>query len=313
MTTSPLGRIVEIAEDGRFLAKHRGFLTVSVKGAEIGRVPFDDIGAVIATSASASASCALLAELAERGIPFVLCGRNFAPAGLIWPVSGHHAQQRRIEAQANAAKPLSKQLWRQIVAVKIAQQGWALRQNGKASGAFDSMAGRVRSGDPENLEAQAARRYWPLLMGEAFRRDTDATGPNALLNYGYAVLRAATARAIVAAGLHPGLGIFHRHPLNAMPLADDLMEPFRPLIDLKVVDLLSRGEACVTTEAKRSLAAILISEEKTRAGQTPVSTCMIRLAASLADSYLTGAPDLEFPLRWMPHTARGPVGDDEKD
>ncbi|MGH7041543.1 MAG: CRISPR-associated endonuclease Cas1, partial [Acetobacteraceae bacterium] len=98
MTTSPLGRVVDIAEDGRYLARHRGFLVVSAAGAEVGQVPLDDLAAVIATSPATTASCALLAELAERGIPFVLCGRNYAPAGLLWPVSGHHAQQRRMEA-----------------------------------------------------------------------------------------------------------------------------------------------------------------------------------------------------------------------
>lgn len=313
MTASPLGRIVEIAEDGRFLAKSRGFLTVSTRGEEIGRVPLDDIGAVIATSISTSTSCALLAELAERGIPFVLCGRNFAPAGLIWPIAGHHAQQRRIEAQANITRPMAKKLWSRIVAVKIRRQGWALHRTGKPARAFDLMAARVRSGDPENLEAQAARRYWPLMMGDTFRRDIAADGPNALLNYGYTVLRSATARAIVAAGLHPGLGIFHRHPQNAMPLADDLMEPFRPLVDLKVVELLACGQDSITIEAKRILAAVLITEEETSAGRTPVSTCMIKLAASLAESYLTGKPVLEFPLRWVTPRLNGQADDGEND
>ena len=295
MTASPLSRIVEIAEDGRHLAKHRGFMTISAKRDEIGRVPLDDIGAVMATSPATTASCALLAELAERGIPFVLCGRNYAPAALLWPVAGHHAQQRRMEAQLDSTRVLDKRLWAQIVAAKINRQGWALSRAGKPAGAFTRLAQNVRSGDPDNLEAQAARRYWPLLMGASFRRDTDAEGANGLLNYGYTVLRAATARAIVAAGLHPGLGIFHRHPHNSMPLADDLMEPFRPLVDLIVLNLLQAGIDDVTPEAKRALARVLISEEATAAGETPLSTCIIRLAASLADSFLTGEPSLDFP------------------
>jgi CRISP-associated protein Cas1 len=303
VTASPLQRIVEIAEDGRHLAKSRGFLTVSLKGEEIGRVPLDDIGAVMATSASTTASCALLAELAERGIPFVLCGRNYAPAGLMWPVTGHHAQQRRMEAQLDTTRTLSKRLWAQVVIAKIKRQGWALAREGKPANAFKRLAQIVKSGDPDNIEAQAARRYWPLLMGDAFRRDVDADGANALLNYGYTVLRGATARAIVAAGLHPGLGIFHRHPQNTMPLADDLMEPFRPLVDLAVLDIMRSGTSQVTPEAKRSLAAILLTEETTAAGRTPVSTCMIRLAASLADSFLTGELALEFPILQLPRAA----------
>jgi CRISPR-associated protein Cas1 len=184
-----------------------------------------------------------------------------------------------------------------------------LVREGKPAGAFTRLAQSVKSGDPENIEAQAARRYWPLLMGEAFRRDVDGNGANALLNYGYTVLRAATARAIVAAGLHPGVGIFHRHPQNTMPLADDMMEPFRPLVDMKVLEIIRSGATQVTPEAKRTLAAILLSEEITSVGHTPVSTCMVRLAASLADSFLTGEPALEFPILHLPRAAQDPHED----
>ena len=296
MTTSPLGRVVDVAEDGRYLSKQRGFLVVSAAGTEVGRVPLDDLAAVIATSAATTASCALLAELAERGIPFVLCGRNYAPAGLLWPVAGHHAQQRRMEMQIERGPALAKRLWAEVVRAKIRRQGWTLARAGQRAGAFERLARLVQAGDPDNLEAQAARRYWPLLMGTAFRRDPDGDAANALLNYGYAVLRAATARAIVAAGLHPGLGIFHRHPHNAMPLADDLMEPFRPVVDWETYRLLAEGVGEVTPAAKRRLASVLVREEPTLAGHTPLATCMIRLAASLAESFLTGVPHLEFPL-----------------
>ncbi|MDR3530324.1 MAG: type II CRISPR-associated endonuclease Cas1 [Rhodopila sp.] len=300
MSLSPLGRVVEIAENGRYLAKSRGFLTVSVKGEEIGRVPLDDLGAVIATASGTSASCALLAELAERGVPFVVCGRNFSPAGLVWPVEGHHAQQRRMEAQIAAPRTLGKRLWSEIVAAKVLRQGATLAAVGQKAGAFARLARLVKSGDPENIEAQAARRYWHLLLGPEFRRDREAEGANGLLNYGYTVLRGATARAIAAAGLHPGLGIFHRHPHNAMPLADDLMEPFRPAVDLIVHGLVGAGVGELTPDAKRRLVGVLTAEETTRAGRTPLSTCLIRLAASLADSFMSGVPALELPLPGVP-------------
>lgn len=111
MSLSPLGRVVEVAEDGRHLSKQRGFLVIATGDEEVGRVPLDDLSAVIATAPGTTASCALLAELASRGIPFVLCGRDYAPAGLLWPVQGHHAQQRRMEAQLEATRPLAKRLW----------------------------------------------------------------------------------------------------------------------------------------------------------------------------------------------------------
>ncbi len=300
MSLSPLGRVVEVAEDGRHLSKHRGFLVIASRGEELARVPLDDLTAVIATALGTTASCALLAELASRGVPFVLCGRDYAPAGLLWPVQGHHAQQRRMEAQLDATRPMAKRLWAMVVQAKVRRQGWALMQAGQQAGAFVRLARLVRAGDPDNIEAQAARRYWPLLMGEAFRRDTEGGGANTLLNYGYAVLRGATARAVAAAGLHPGLGIFHRHPHNGMPLADDLMEPFRPIVDLCVRGLLREGVTEVTPDAKRRLVGLLRAEERTAAGTTPLSTCLIRLAASLADSFVTGEPALDLPYLKLP-------------
>jgi CRISPR-associated protein Cas1 len=133
------------------------------------------------------------------------------------------------------------------------------------------------------------------MMGEDFRRDASLPGANALLNYGYAVLRAGVARGLCAAGLHPSLGIFHRHPHNTLPLADDLMEPFRPLIDLAVRRLLADGAGEVDVTAKRALAALLVSDLPTDAGTSPLSTCLIRAAASLAESYLSGTAALVFP------------------
>ncbi len=305
MSLSPLGRMVEIAEDGRYLAKSRGFLTISVKGEEIGRVPLDDLGAVLATSPATTASTSLLADLAERGVVFVVCGRNYAPAALLWPVAGHHAQQRRMEAQLGASRPLGKRIWAEIVAAKLLAQGTALAAVGQPGGAFALLARQVRSGDPDNLEAQAARRYWRRLLGPDFRRDPDAGGANALLNYGYTVLRAATARAIAAAGLHPGIGIFHRHPHNTMPLADDLMEPFRPVVDLVVHSLLAGGVNEICPDAKHALVGALTTDLPTRAGRTPLMTCLIRFAASVADSFITGEANLDLPLARLKRAATG--------
>ncbi len=324
---SPLGRVIEIAEEGRHLSRERGFLVVSAGREEVGRVPLDDIAAVLATARGTSVSVALLAALAERGLPFVVPGANFAPAGLLWPMAGHHAVSRRMTAQIERTRPMEKRLWGQVVAAKIRRQGWTLQSAGRPAGAFVRLARLVRAGDPENLEAQAARRYWKLLFGGDFRRDADAEGTNALLNYGYAVLRAATARALCAVGLHPGLGIFHRHPENPMPLADDMMEPFRPAVDDTVRSLLGDGIAGVTVPAKRRLAAVLWQDERTAAGTTPLATAVLRSAQSLAESYLTGEAALEFPLFRLKETADGdeperisdhvagadvrPAGDDE--
>lgn len=294
-TTSPLGRVIEITEDGRHLAKDRGFLVVQAGREELGRVPLDDIAAVIATARGTSLSTPLIAALAERGTPLVLCGENFAPTTLIFPLAGHHAQQRRMEAQLDRTRPMAKRLWAQCVVAKLRAQAAALAEAGQPAAALLRMAVAVKSGDPDNLEAQGARRYWPMMLGQDFRRDPALPGTNGLLNYGYAVLRAGIARAICAAGLHPGLGIFHRHPHNPMPLADDLMEPFRPLVDAAVRGLLAAGATEVTMATKRVLAGLLVADLRTDAGNTPLATCLLRCAQSLAESYLEGVPALVFP------------------
>ena len=293
---TPIGRFVDVAEEGRHLSKERGFLVVEADRAVIGRVPLDDLAAVMATARGTTVSVALLSALAERGIPFVVAGANFVPNGLLWPLAGHHAASRRMEAQIHNTEALSKVLWQQTVATKIRRQGWALKQAGRPYHAFDLLARQVRPGDEGNREAQAARRYWPLLLGQEFRRDTERDGINALLNYGYAVLRAAVARALCAVGLHPGIGIFHRHPENPMPLADDVMEPYRPTLDHAVRQLVAEGVCEVTAIAKRRLVAVLLQDEQTAQGTSPLMTAILRTSQSLADSYLNNRAALVFPF-----------------
>ena len=190
-------RIVDIATDGRHLAAHRGFLIVSEGREEVGRVPLDDVAAVIVHAHGITWSTNLMVALAERGALMLLCGPNHQPAAVCLPIDGHHAQNGRMRAQWEAGRPLSKQLWRALVVAKIRWQGAVLEANGRTAGAFDLLARKVGSGDPDNVEAKAARRYWGLLMGEDFRRDREAGGANALLNYGYAVMRAMCARAVI--------------------------------------------------------------------------------------------------------------------
>src|SRR5262249_12316168 len=253
-----VGRVVEVATDGRHLAVERGFLTVAENGSEVGRVPLDDLAAVVANAHGLTYSNNLLVTLASRGVPVVLCGPNHRPAALVWPVDGHHAQAGRMSDQAKASVPLKKRLWQQIVQAKILAQGAALASVGAEAGGFRLLARKVRPGDPDNVEAEAARRYWQLLFGSDFRRDTGGSGLNGLLNYGYAVLRAATARAVMAAGLHPSLSLMHANRGNALVLVDDLMEPFRPIVDREVHRLKNEGLTDVLPESKTALARIMV-------------------------------------------------------
>jgi len=287
-----MDRIVDISTDGRHLSAHRGFLIVSEDRQEIGRVPLDDVAALIVHAHGVTWTTNLIVALAERGALMVLCAANHAPVAVCLPVEGHHAQNAHFRAQWEAGRPLLKQLWRRIVVSKITWQRSILEAHGKSAEAFDLMARRVGSGDPDNVEAQAARRYWPILMGQDFRRDRSAEGTNSLLNYGYTVLRSMVARAVVAAGLHPTIGVHHANRGNAFALADDLIEPFRPLVDSLTCRLMERGVTSLTPEAKRAFAGLIALDLPGDNGTTTVVGAANRTAQSLADSFEAGRATL---------------------
>lgn len=298
-----IGRIVEVADDRRHLFMHRGFLVVQdTEGErkELGQVPLDDIAAVIANAHGLSYTNNLLVALSERGAPFVLCAANHNAVGMLLPVEGNFEQSRRIEAQIAATLPTHKRLWAAVVRAKLEQQAAALEAAGAPTAPLAALASKVKSGDPENLEAQGARRYWGLLFGNEFRRDQNAPGLNSLLNYGYTVLRAATARAVIAAGLHPSIGLHHSNDNNALRLVDDVMEPFRPVIDLKIWQLQRNREDSVTPDTKRALVRTLYDDMQSDAGSTPVMVCIQKLATSLALVYLGQRDKLDLPLPGLP-------------
>ncbi|MBI3562746.1 MAG: type II CRISPR-associated endonuclease Cas1 [Gammaproteobacteria bacterium] len=298
-----IGRIVEVADDRRHLFVSRGFMVVQEtegERKELGQVPLDDIAAVIAHAHGLSYTNNLLVALAERGAPFVLCAANHNVIGMLWPVDGNHQQAKRFDAQLAAGQPMHKRLWAEVVRCKLQQQAAALEAVGAPTAPLAALTKKVRSGDPDNLEAQGARRYWNLLFGDDFRRDQNSGGLNAMLNYGYTVLRAATARAVVAAGLHPTLGLHHSNEGNPMRLVDDLMEPFRPIIDLHVWQLQRLGETEITQDTKRSLVRTLYNDMQSSSGATPVMVCMQRLAVSLAQVYLGERDKLDLPLPGLP-------------
>ena len=298
-----IGRMVEIADDHRHIFMSRGFMVVrDTEGErkELGQVPLDDIAAVIANAHGLSYTNSLLVALAERGAPFVLCGANHNAVGMLLPIDGNYQQAKRFDAQIDAGKPMRKRLWAEIVRTKLQQQAATLEAIGVASAPLSALVAKVKAGDPENVEAQGARRYWTLLFGNDFRRDQDGGGLNGMLNYGYTVLRAATARAVVAAGLHPTLGLHHSNEGNAMRLVDDVIEPFRPMVDLKIWQLSKRLENDVTPDTKRALVRVLYDDMQTTAGATPVMACMQRLAVSLAQVYLGERDKLDLPLPGLP-------------
>lgn len=294
-----IGRIIEVADDRRHLFAHRGFLVVKQPGGdpeELGRVPLDDINAVIANAHGLSYTNNLLIRLAERGIPMAICANNHQAVAILWAINGHHLQGKRFDAQLASTRPTRKRIWAAVVRAKLGHQAAVLEALGKPGAPLRALSKRVRSGDPDNLEAQGARRYWPLLFGEEFRRDREQQGINAMLNYGYTVLRAATARAVIAAGLHPTLGIHHQNEANSMRLVDDLMEPFRPYIDYTIWRLAqSTLDMELDRSAKTAIVRALFIELETDAGATPIQVCLQRLATSLAQVFTGEQAGLDLP------------------
>ena len=300
-----MDQIIDIATDGRHLSRDRGFLKVSQDGVEIGRTPLDQVIGVIVHAHGTTWSTSLLTELADRGAPVVLCASNHAPKSVLLPIEGHHAQGARMRAQWQAKAPLIKQAWKQVVTVKVQMQAAALAAISENPTPLHMMVRKITSGDTGNIEAQAARYYWPRMMGPDFRRHADIDGENALLNYGYTVLRAATARAVVSAGLHPTIGLFHSNRRNAFALADDLMEPFRPLVDCSVRSIVRTRGKQVDTDAKYALARLIATDIPLGDGVTPVSVALMKLAASLGRSFEAGKLNLALPSPVGPLTFAG--------
>ncbi len=224
-------RIIDIAEKPSRLRVNNGLLVIEGGTQQETNIPLSDIGVLVVSHPVVTYTQAVLSGLAVAGGTFVVCDEKRMPVGMILPLAAHSTQCERFEIQATVSVPKKKRVWQQIVRAKIRAQARLLkRTHGDDQGLFH-LSDRVRSGDPENLEAQASRRYWPALFGSSFTRNPEAEDQNAMLNYGYGVLRAIVCRALCAAGLHPGLGIHHHNRYDAFPLADDMMEPYRPVVD----------------------------------------------------------------------------------
>ena len=248
-------------------------------------LPLHDLAVLIVSHPQVSFSHAVLSGIAVAGGVFIACNEKHMPVAMLLPLIAHSLQTERFAAQASVALPIKKRLWREIVRAKIRAQARLLEERSGSDCGLASFAARVRSGDTGNLEAQAARVYWQkLFAGNGFRRDADAGGVNACLNYGYAVLRAIAARAICGAGLHPSLGVHHHNRYDAFCLADDLMEPFRPIVDRAVAKLgeLPGADFPLDRESKRAVLECLTKRFTADGESRALFDWLSRSAASLA-------------------------------
>lgn len=278
-------------KNGQFIIERRDGQTCSIHP--------EEIAMVILSGHCINLTRNVLEQLLNNGGSAIVCDSSKMPIGILSPIIGHHLQSRYMKEQATASLPLQKRLWKQIICAKIEGQGKNLLAIYGKDFALGQMSAQVKTGDATNIEGRAARRYWSKLFSiPQFKRDCDGQDVvNAALNYGYAILRSLTARAIAASGLNPSLGLFHHNKYNAFCLADDLMEPFRPVVDNAVWHLWHEkrlGEG-ITPDVKRSLIESIIGKYRFDNGMLSVFDALTRVSSSLADAFCGIRKDLCLP------------------
>jgi len=287
---------IEVSREPAHLTVRLGQLVLKNGDRILGSVPCEDVGMVVVDNPGATYSHAALATLARCDAVLVVCGQDHLPAAVLLPLADHSQITWRIADQVAVSRPRRKRLWKQLVQAKIRAQAANVPTDWPAHAKLLDLARQVRSGDPANIEAQAARVYWDNWLPEvAFHRDPNQAGLNALLNYGYAVLRAAVARALIAAGLLPSLALFHSNRSNAFGLADDLMEPLRPFVDDLARELFRQGYEELNQETKARLLQILELPVRLGRRRGPLMVCLHRMVASLVRCYQGEEKRLEIP------------------
>ena len=263
-------------------------------------VPIEDIGVVVLEDRQITITNVALDALLQNNCAVITCDEKHMPAGMLLPLEGNTIQSERFANQIDASLPLKKQLWQQTVQAKIRNQASVLKRlSGVEVGCMLAWANDVKSGDSDNLEGRAAAYYWknifPSLPG--FTRDREGEMPNNLLNYGYAIVRAVIARALVASGLLPTLGIHHHNRYNAYCLADDIMEPYRPYVDELVINIMRSdidyGE--LTPKLKKQLLGLPVAEVMIGGQRNPLMVAASQTTASLCKCYLGELRKMAYP------------------
>jgi CRISPR-associated protein Cas1 len=309
-------RLIEVSSGPAHLSVKHHQLIVSRPDQAPVQVPCEDIGILLVDHPAVTYTHAVFGALAEAGAAVVACGRGHQPEGVWLPLEANTLIGERSRAQIEAAAPLKKRIWRAIVASKLRQQARVLAATSGDDHGLEAMAGRVRSGDSDNREAAAARRYWSALFGADFQRQREGRPPNQLLNYGYAVMRSAVARAISGAGLLPVLGVHHHHRSNAFALADDLMEPYRQLVDLRVWEIVQARSvgADISKDDKAALLGLLTATVPIGGQRTMVLLATHATATSYWRALERRHPDLALPdgLPTAAESAEEPANGDER-
>ena len=273
-------------------------LSDAIKAESVRTLPIEDIGVIVLDHKQITITTALMAALLDNNVAIITCDDLHLPIGLTLPLDANHIQSERFRQQINASEPLRKQMWQQTIVAKIAGQAQLLGKQGVENGNMLAWAKQVKSGDTDNMEGRAAAYYWRnIFHNPNFIRGREGEPPNNLLNYGYAIVRALMARALVAAGLLPTLGIHHHNRYNAYCLADDIMEPYRPYVDEIVIDLIHRAAdiSQLTTEIKRELLAITTVDVMIDGHRSPLQIAVQTTANSVQKCFTGEARKIIYP------------------
>jgi len=292
-------RIVEISQARTRLSIRLGQLIVKSDEVEERSIPCEDIGILLVEHPGTTYTHSVFTELLKQGAAVVFCGGDHQPAGMLLPIEGNTVQAERFRQQIEAKEPTKKQLWRQLVRAKIKHQAKIAGPDSEVYKELLALRHRVRSGDPDNIEAQTSKKYWPAFISTIdFRRDIEGPPPNNLLNYGYMVMRAAVARALCSAGLHPSIGLHHCNKYNAFCLADDVLEPFRGFVESKVKQICETQTAIddLTQPIKAQLLEVLYQEITIGDIAGPLMVGLHRTAASLVRCFAGEQKEMDLPV-----------------
>ena len=259
-------------------------------------VPVEDIGFVILENQEISITMPLLNALADNNAAVIVCSEKFMPNAMLMNLDSNSTQGENFRAQLSATEPLKKNIWKQVVEAKIRNQAALLRKLGKDGDALKLYYQNVKSGDSDNREGVAAKLYWDKLFDGEFMRFRTGPSPNEMLNYGYTVLRAAVARSLTGSGLLPAIGIFHRNRYNAFPLADDVMEPYRPFVDEIVFHLYANGEDNLNKYSKSEILKLLYKDTFFENTTRPLDIGLSMTTASLVRCYNGLQKKIIYPL-----------------
>ncbi len=260
------------------------------------RVPIEDIGYVVLEHQQTSITLPLLNALSDNNVAVIFCDVNRMPNAMLMNLDSNKTQSESFRMQIDASEPLKKGLWRHVVEAKIRNQSALLNKLGKDGDKLRPYFSNVKSGDTDNREGAAAKIYWHELFGEGFVRHREGVEPNTLLNYGYTLLRAAVARALMGSGLLPALGLFHRNRYNAFPLADDIMEPYRPYVDEIVYHMWINGITTLDKDSKSQLLHILFTDTVFDKITRPLDIGLTMTTASLVKCYSGKSKKIVYPL-----------------